>query len=68
MRPPPSYPVIVDYDDIAPINLSFRPETPFSPPAARWREAAEEDLVTHLGPSERGRQEVMWEIVASEER
>ena len=33
-----------------------------------WSEGAEEDLVTHLGPSERSRQEVMWEIVKSEER
>jgi hypothetical protein len=41
---------------------------PFSSPAAHWHEAVEEDLVTHLGPRERGRQEVMWEIVASEER
>jgi hypothetical protein len=33
-----------------------------------WSEGAERDLVTHLGPSERNRQEVMWEIVKSEER
>ncbi|KAF8502866.1 hypothetical protein F5888DRAFT_1121883 [Russula emetica] len=33
-----------------------------------WSEGAEEDLVAHLGPSERSRQEIMWEIVASEER
>lgn len=33
-----------------------------------WSECAEEDLVTHLGPSERSRQEVMLEIVKSEER
>lgn len=33
-----------------------------------WSEGAEEDLVTHLGPSERSRQEIMWEIVKSEER
>lgn len=33
-----------------------------------WSEAAEEDLVSNLGPRERTRQEVLWEIVASEER
>lgn len=33
-----------------------------------WSEGVEEDLVTHLGPSERSRQEIMWEIVKSEER
>ena len=35
---------------------------------ASWSEAAEEDLVSNLGPRERTRQEVLWEIVASEER
>jgi len=33
-----------------------------------WSESAEEDLVSNLGPRERTRQEVLWEIVASEER
>ena len=33
-----------------------------------WSEAAEDDLVSNLGPRERTRQEVLWEIVASEER
>lgn len=33
-----------------------------------WKEMTEEDLVMHLGPRERTRQEVLWEIVASEER
>ena len=41
---------------------------PFFPLPSCWSERAEEDLVTHLGSSERGRQEAMWEIVASEER
>ena len=36
--------------------------------AASWSEGAEEDLVSNLGPRERTRQEVLWEIVASEER
>ncbi|EIW85022.1 Dbl-like domain-containing protein [Coniophora puteana RWD-64-598 SS2] len=33
-----------------------------------WSEGAEDDLVSNLGPRERTRQEVLWEIVASEER
>lgn len=36
--------------------------------APSWSAAAEEDLVCNLGPRERTRQEVLWEIVASEER
>lgn len=36
--------------------------------AQSWSEGAEEDLVTNLGQRERTRQEVLWEIVASEER
>jgi hypothetical protein len=39
-----------------------------SSPRACWSSYAERDLVAHLGESERNRQEVMWEIVASEER
>jgi hypothetical protein len=37
-------------------------------PPASSNEGAEEDLVTHLGPRERTRQEILSEIVASEER
>jgi hypothetical protein len=33
-----------------------------------WSEMAEEDLIANLGPRERTRQEVLWEIVSSEER
>jgi hypothetical protein len=29
---------------------------------------AEEELIANLGPKERTRQEVLWEIVSSEER
>ena len=63
------------YGDSASIHQSLRSATPFSQksigsvlPPASWSEGAEEDLVTHLGPRERTRQEVLWEIVASEER
>lgn len=56
---------------------SVRSGTPYSTQSANssrilatasWSEAAEEDLVSNLGPRERTRQEVLWEIVASEER
>ena len=39
----------------------------FLPPTC-WSESVAEDLVAHLGPSERARQEILWEIVTSEER
>jgi hypothetical protein len=63
------------YGNGASIHHSLPSATPFSQksigsvlPPASWNEGAEEDLVTHLGPRERTRQEVLWEIVASEER
>ncbi|KAA1474923.1 Dbl homology domain-containing protein [Dentipellis sp. KUC8613] len=64
------------YGDGASIHQSLRSGTPFSQrsaansvmPPASWSEGAEEDLVVNLGPRERTRQEVLWEIVASEER
>jgi len=58
-------------------TVSVRSGTPYSTQSANtsrilatasWSEAAEEDLVSNLGPRERTRQEVLWEIVASEER
>ncbi len=75
-RPTPSpYLNKPGYGDGASIHQSLRSGTPFSQkstgsvlPPASWSEGAEEDLVTHLGPRERTRQEVLWEIVASEER
>lgn len=75
-RPTPSpYLIKPGYGDGASIHQSLRSGTPFSQksmgsvlPPASWSEGAEEDLVTHLGPRERTRQEVLWEIVASEER
>lgn len=65
--------------DGASIHPSVRSNTPFSQrsgaasttnvaPAASWSEATEEDLVSNLGPRERTRQEVLFEIVCSEER
>ena len=33
-----------------------------------WSEMTQEELVMNLGSRERTRQEVLWEIVASEER
>ncbi|KAG8904003.1 hypothetical protein FRB99_002415 [Tulasnella sp. 403] len=63
--------------DLAQSTVSFRSGTPYShmsgrsttiQPPASWSESAEEDLVSNLGPRERTRQEVLWEIVASEQR
>ena len=59
----------------ATIHQSLHFATPFSQksigsvlPTGSWSEGVEEDLVTHLGSHERTRQEVLWEIVANEER
>ncbi|TCD60576.1 hypothetical protein EIP91_009848 [Steccherinum ochraceum] len=65
-----------NYGDNASIQQSLRSGTPYSTLSANtaimgaqsWSEQAEEDLVTHIGQRERTRQEVLWEIVASEER
>jgi hypothetical protein len=35
---------------------------------SNWSQWADEDLLMNLGPRERTRQEVLWEIVSSEER
>lgn len=40
----------------------------YLPPPNSWSEMAEDDLIANLGPRERTRQEVLWEIVSSEER
>ena len=62
---------------ISPYPGSVRSGTPYSQmsnastrilAATSWSEGAEDDLVSNLGPRERTRQEVLWEIVASEER
>jgi len=68
----------ITHPDVASIRgpPSLRAGTPFSQMSQRsgvlatasWSEAAEEDLVSNLGQRERTRQEVLWEIVASEER
>ncbi|KAI5991022.1 hypothetical protein EDC04DRAFT_2614024 [Pisolithus marmoratus] len=61
----------------SPYPVSLRSQTLFSQMSmsstrilvvSSWSEGAEEDLVSNLGPRERMRQEVLWEIVASEER
>ncbi|KAL6305420.1 hypothetical protein BKA93DRAFT_779776 [Sparassis latifolia] len=63
--------------DGASIHQSLRSGTPYSQmsntssrilSASSWSEVAEEDLVSNIGQRERTRQEVLWEIVASEER
>lgn len=40
----------------------------YLPQAQSWSDMAGEDLISNLGPKERTRQEVLWEIVSSEER
>ncbi|KAI0028120.1 hypothetical protein K488DRAFT_10145, partial [Vararia minispora EC-137] len=65
-----------NYGDVASIQQSLRSGTPYSQRStstsvmapASWSEGAEGDLVSNLGARERTRQEVLWEIVASEER
>ncbi|EKM55539.1 uncharacterized protein PHACADRAFT_195574 [Phanerochaete carnosa HHB-10118-sp] len=65
------------YGDGASIHQSLRSGTPYSQmthassrilSAQSWSEGAEDDLVSNIGQRERTRQEVLWEIVASEER
>ena len=65
------------FGDNASMHPSMRSGTPYSQASrstsrilatASWSEAAEEELVSNLGARERTRQEVLWEIVASEER
>ncbi|KAI9065151.1 Dbl domain-containing protein [Trametes sanguinea] len=63
--------------ETASLHQSLRSGTPYSSMSntgsrilavQSWSEGAEEDLVSNLGQRERTRQEVLWEIVASEER
>ncbi|KAI0094007.1 Dbl domain-containing protein [Irpex rosettiformis] len=65
------------YGDAASIHQSLRSGTPYSQltnassrilSVQSWSEGAEEDLVSNIGQRERTRQEVLWEIVASEDR
>ena len=44
------------------------PRLPTLVPFTCWSDGADKDLVRHIGPGERNRQELMWEIVTSEER
>jgi hypothetical protein len=60
---PYPHPVKLDCDDDNSIDQSL----PLNRPPC-WSEGVEGDLVTHLGPSERSRQEIMWEMVKGEER
>lgn len=61
-------------DPASPITTNETVAFPPSAFAARsygfptWSEMTQEELVRNLGPRERTRQEVLWEIVASEER
>lgn len=71
-RPPSPHPDKLGDDD----GGSIEPPRYHSPPLPSlvpfpftcWSDGADKDLVAHIGPSERNRQELMWEIVTSEER
>lgn len=49
-------------------SLSGMSNKSYLPPPNSWSEMAEDDLIANLSPRERTRQEVLWEIVSSEER
>lgn len=49
-------------------SLGSLSTTSYLPQPNSWSEMAEDDLIANLGPRERTRQEVLWEIVSSEER
>ena len=63
-------PTIKSTESPTPSHASFDAASTRSylPPPNSWSEMAEEDLIQNLGPKERTRQEVLWEIVSSEER
>ena len=71
-RPPSPHLDTLGHDDGASIEPPHchPPASPSSLPfpLTCWSDGADKDLVAHIGPSERNRQELMWEIVASEER
>lgn len=50
------------------MSLATGSTTSFLPVANSWSEMTDPDLVDNLGMQERARQEVLWEIVSSEER
>ena len=58
------------YDDCGSIEPPryHSPRLPSLVPYTCWSDGADKDLVSHIGPGERNRQELMWEIVTSEER
>jgi hypothetical protein len=50
------------------MSLGGMSQQSYLPPPASWSEMAEDELIANLGPRERTRQEVLYEIVSSEER
>jgi hypothetical protein len=53
---------------LAPSEASSHSTASYLPIADCWSAAMDEELIANLGPRERARQEVLWEIVNSEER
>lgn len=76
----PSRPTSASFRSVSPSKTMSPPGTPSElqslAPSTQsylaqpnsWSEMAEEELIANLGPRERNRQEVLWEIVSSEER
>jgi len=50
------------------MSLGAMSQQSYLPPPNSWSEMAEDELIANLGPRERTRQEVLYEIVTSEER
>ncbi|KPV77937.1 uncharacterized protein RHOBADRAFT_50463 [Rhodotorula graminis WP1] len=55
------------YGGVASIDFADRDPTQIYAPTT-WSEMAHQELVNNLSPRERTRQEILWEVVASEER
>lgn len=53
---------------LAPSDASTMSAESYLPQPESWSAAMDDELVANLGPRERARQEVLWEIVHSEER
>lgn len=53
---------------LAPSESSATSAQSYIPLPESWSAAMDDELIANLGPRERARQEVLWEIVNSEER
>lgn len=60
--------MVASYGGLSAVEEGGEGHGHYVPVQASWSSMAEDDLINNLGPRERGRQEVLWEIVSSEER